>query len=375
MTGADPRAWRKHLRHTLAALDVYDVEPVPDAIRLNANESPLPWPEHVLRDVTRVVHEIELERYPDTSGRELRAVLGRRFGVDPRRIVLGCGSDEIISFLLVALCDPSRRGVLVVPSPTFVMYEHTARVHDYEIRHVPLNEELQLDEPALDRALEGATIAFFARPNNPTSGLWDEDVLERLWTRHPDVIFVIDEAYVAYAPGASLVRSDAPSNVVFMGTASKIGLAALRVGWCIADAELAHALDKVRHPYNVSQTSLAIARVVLERHEDTLRTQVEACIELRARLVEMLEETLARVAMHAGAGGAKPRARVFPAHGNLVLVRVGDVAEATRWAKTLREQNILVKNVSTQPGLAGCLRISLGTSAELSALRRALALL
>jgi len=368
----DLRAWRKHLRGTLASLDVYDVEPVPGAIRLNANESPLPWPAHVLEDVARVVRDDELERYPDTSGRALRRVLGARFGVDPARVVLGCGSDEIISFLLVTLCDASKPGVLVVPSPTFVMYEHTARVHGYEIRRVALDQDLQLDEEGLDRALDGATIVFFARPNNPTSGLWDAGVLERLWKRHPDVIFVIDEAYVAYAPGASLVRPNAPSNVVFMGTASKIGLAALRVGWCIADPELAHALDKVRHPYNVSQTSLAIAQLVLEVHDDTLRAQVSECIGLRSQLVMMLEETLARLRDR---GSAHQAARVFPAHGNLVLVRVGGTAEAARWTSSLRALGLLVKDVSGQQGLAGCLRISLGTASQLAALERALAML
>jgi histidinol-phosphate aminotransferase len=369
----DPRAWRKHLRRTLADLDAYEVEPVPGAIRLNANESPLPWPPFVLDDIARATREVELERYPDTSGRALRRALGERFDVAPERVVLGCGSDEIISFLLVALCDPARRGVLVVPSPTFVMYEHTARVHDYEIRRVALDDELQLDEAALDAALGGATIAFFARPNNPTSGLWDDAVLERLWLRHPDVIFVIDEAYIAYAPGASLVRPDAPSHVVFMGTASKIGLAALRVGWCIADAELARALNKVRHPYNVSQTSLAIAQLVLERHAETMHVQIESCLDLRARLVAMLEVTLARLREGGPAGLDTRSTRVFPAHGNLVLVRVGDATEAARWASSLRERGILVKDLSNQPQLAGCLRVSLGTPAELSALERALA--
>ena len=101
MSTENSKSWRKHLRASLAELSVYDVPPAgSDQARLHANECPEPWPAEVLDALGRVVSEIELNRYPDTSGRSLRATLGHRHGVSADRVVLGNGSDEIISVLL-----------------------------------------------------------------------------------------------------------------------------------------------------------------------------------------------------------------------------------------------------------------------------------
>lgn len=353
-------SWRDHLRPSLAELSVYDVPPATAGARLHANECPEPWPEHVMQALAEVVAGLELNRYPDTSGRTLRGVLAERHDCDPARVVLGNGSDEIISILLTALSGPSDP-VLVTPTPTFVMYAHSARVLGYTVREVPLDDALELDEAGMRRALEGATICFLARPNNPTSSLWDAGLIEALIAAFPDTIFVVDEAYVAYAPGASLWRPDRPDNYVHMSTLSKVGLAALRVGYCIACPELALALNKVRHPYNVSQTSIALAQTVLTRFADVQRQLIARAIENRARLVEILS-TL-------------PDAHLYPAHGNKVLVRLEDTARAKALVAALAEREIRIKDVTGVPGLDGCIRVSVGTTEELDLLARALAAL
>src|SRR5690606_8784956 len=108
-------------------------------------------------------------RYPDTSGRTLRRVLAERHNCSPDRIVLGNGSDEIISLLLTALSGAQARGHMVIPTPTFVMYAQSAQVLDVPTRSVALTDTLELDGPGLRAALPGAAICFLARPNNPTS--------------------------------------------------------------------------------------------------------------------------------------------------------------------------------------------------------------
>jgi histidinol-phosphate aminotransferase len=349
--------WTSRLRRSLATLSAYDVPRASARARMHANENPEPWPEDVMRELAEVVREVELGRYPDTSGRELREVLAERHGCDLRRVVLGNGSDEVISLLLTALSGSSP--VLVVPTPSFVMYGHAARVLDYEVRDVELDAELQLDEHAMDRALEGATICFLARPNNPTGSLWDRDVIDRLVARHPAVVFVIDEAYIAYAPGESLWRDDAPDNVAYMGTLSKVGLAALRVGYAIAHPVLAEALDKVRHPYNVSQTSIAIARAVLTRFAHVQQAMVDRAIASRERLAALF----ARI----------PGAHVFPSSANLVLVRLPDTTRARTLVEHLRAHDVLVKDVGHLPRLSACVRASVGTSAELDHVEAVLA--
>lgn len=353
--------WAKHLRSTLVGMSPYDVPPAdPAHARMHANECPEPWPALVMAALAEVVRGLELGRYPDTSGRSLRAVLGRRHGCDPDRIVLGNGSDEIIALLLQALTSPGPEpGVVVMPAPTFVMYGHTARVLGMEMREVLLDEDLELPGAPLDEALDGATVCFLARPNNPTGSLWNAARVHELVAAHPEVVFVIDEAYGAYAPaGSSLWDPHAPSNQVHMATLSKVGLAALRVGYCIAHPALADAMNKVRHPYNVSATSLAISEAVLERFGAEQQAMVSRTIENRTILREQL--------------AAIPGAQVLPSAANLVIVRLRGDDEAPRLAAHLAARGVLVKDVSQLPRLQRCLRVSVGTSAEIDRLAAAL---
>jgi histidinol-phosphate aminotransferase len=355
---SDAGGWRRHLRPGLAALSVYHAPRQRARARMHANENPEPWPAEVMSELAELVRTIELGRYPDSSGSELRELLATRHHCEPGRIVLGNGSDEVISLLLTAL-GGGEQPVLVVPTPSFVMYGHSARVLGYTVREVELDDALELREPELDEALHGATICFFARPNNPTGSLWSAAAIMRLVAAHPAVVFVIDEAYVAYAPGASLWRPDHPENVVHMGTLSKVGLAALRVGYGIANPELALALDKVRHPYNVSQTSLTIAHAVLDRFADVQAELVARAIASRERLATLL----ARL----------PGAQVFPSAANLVLVRLPTPERAAALVQLLAREGILVKDVGHLPRLRACVRASVGTAAELDLLEQAIA--
>lgn len=351
--------WQQHLRPSLADLEVYDLAPSLAPSRMHANECPEPWPEHVRAALGEVVHTIELNRYPDTSGRSLRKLLADQHRCDPSRIVLGNGSDEVISLLLTALSGPTS-GHLVVPWPTFVMYGHSARVLGVPVCEAPLTDALELDIPAMRRVLPGAAICFLARPNNPTASLWSGEAILELIHDFPSTVFVVDEAYAAYDPGCSLWNPEGPANYVHMSTLSKIGLAALRIGYCIAPPELAHALDKVRHPYNVSQTSITLAETVLTRFGAEQQAMIATTIANRQALVEML--------------GRLPDAHVFPDHGNLVLVRFSSNEQARAVQQTLANAGVLVKDVTRVAKLHGCLRISVGTREDLDRLAGALAL-
>ncbi|MBK7828048.1 histidinol-phosphate transaminase [Nannocystis sp.] len=355
--------WTSHLRPALAGLDIYDSPQVAARARLHANECPEPWPAEVMAELGRRVESVELGRYPDASGRSLRHLLARQHGCDPDAIVLGNGSDEVISLLLTALAGrTSEPSFMVIPSPTFVMYGHSARCLGVGVLEVPLTEQLELDEAVMNEALgvaNGAAICFLARPNNPTSSLWDAAVIERLIAGNPGTMFVLDEAYIRYSPGASLWRQDLPGNVTYMSTLSKVGLAALRVGYCIAPPALARAANVVRHPYNISATSLLLAESVLRDFPEVQAGLIARSIANRDRLVALLASI--------------PGAHVFPAHANIALVRLDPPQYASRLADALAARGVLVKDASSLPRLSGCLRVGVGTSAELDILAAALA--
>ncbi|RMG99132.1 MAG: aminotransferase class I/II-fold pyridoxal phosphate-dependent enzyme [Deltaproteobacteria bacterium] len=365
MTGTDTkdRSFRRNLRPILAELDIYDAPPAdPTFVRLHANECPEPWPDEVMDDLADVIRGIELGRYPDTSGRMLREVLARDYGVTPAEVILGNGSDEVISLLVTALSG--RPGATcVLPRPTFVMYAHAAKVAGLAVDEVDLTADLDLDEATLSARLarDEAAVCFLARPNNPTGSLWARDRIEALVRAHPHVVFVVDEAYVAYAGEPTMFRPDRPENLVVMGTLSKVGLAALRVGYCIAHPDLARALDTVRHPYNVSQTSLALACRVLTRHRGVLDALVARTRANRSRLSALLSRL--------------PGARVHPSAGNMVLVGLPRPEVAATVRADLAKRRILVKDLSGTPGLdprRGYLRASVGTSDELDRLEAVL---
>jgi histidinol-phosphate/aromatic aminotransferase/cobyric acid decarboxylase-like protein len=145
-----------------------------------------------------------------------------------------------------------------------------------------------------------------------------------------------------------------------MSTLSKIGLAALRVGYCIADPALALALNKVRHPYNVSQTSIALAEAALTRFAAAQDQMIAKTIANRSRLIELLRQL--------------PGAQLFPAHGNLVLVRLPDDARAHALVSQLEEAGVRVKDVSRVAKLGGCVRVSVGTDEDLERLAHVLGL-
>lgn len=357
-----PLTWRKHLRTSLSHVGVYDVPLSHSPARLHANESSCDWPPAVMSDLAATVLGVELNRYPDSSARELRALVAERIDCDPERLVFGNGSAELFG-LLLALFNGSERPVLVVPVPAFPMFCNAGRAYGYDVRQVALRHDFELDLPALRCALQDAALCIITRPNNPTGSLCARRDVEALIAQFPATVFVIDEAYAGFAPGCSMLQREPPDNQVHMDTLSKRGLAALRVGYCVAHPELARALDKIRMPFNLSQTTLAVAQRVLTRHASLLDRMTREVIERR----ESLRSILANI----------PDGRVHVSHANMVLVSFADRASARHWQSSLIAHGVHVRDVSDEPGfgelgMPGCLRVSTGSVLELELLTNAI---
>jgi histidinol-phosphate aminotransferase len=349
---------RALLRPELAGLHAYQTPDAPAAIRLDANESPWPMPEHARARIAEELASIDLHRYPDPRCTELRGALAGYCEADPDELVIGAGSDELIAILATALARPregAERAVVLHPEPSFSMYGIIAGGRGLDAVRVPLDARFDLDVDAMKRAIDAhrPAIVFVASPNNPTGNALDERAILAVVEHARESLVVLDEAYVEFASRPMRQHFAAHDNVAIMGTLSKIGLAALRVGWIRVRPWLARELEKVRLPYNVPLPSQRLAVLALGELRETIRAHVRAIRNERASLIARLAEI--------------PGLTPWPTDANFVLVEVA-APGATALAARLHASGIEVRSFPRHPRLAHFVRITVGTPDESAAL-------
>jgi histidinol-phosphate aminotransferase len=351
----------------LRALRAYHV-PRPANVRakLDANELPFSLPEDVAAALGRELAAVDLNRYPASDCGELRALIASELGVAADALVFGNGSDELIGMLISAFSQPragARRPAVLYPVPSFVVFRIASLAGGADPVEIPLDDEFQLDGGALERAMaeRRPNVAFFARPNNPTGTLWSKDLVAQVARRHPDTVVVSDEAYADYGGESMLDLIDELPNLVVMRTLSKMGLAALRVGFLVARPQVVHELEKVRPPYNVGALNQRAATWLLREHGGRLRARCQEVVAERARLAALL--------------AGLPDIRAFDSHANLILFRVGAAGDgrATAVWQALADRGVLVRSFDGPGPLSGCLRVSIGTPEENALFGEALA--
>ena len=349
------------LRPELADFKPYTPDRGTYRVRLDANEAPPLFPESVRERLGRAFSSIAFERYPDATERELREAVATRLGVAPDEVLLGVGSDELIAILLTALSYAKKASdppTVLTTTPSFVMYRMTARLRGQRVVEVPLDARWELTEEPMLRALEMAPphVVFIATPNNPTGTVASPERLERLIQAAPRSLFVVDEAYVDYADRHLLDLYRRYDNVVILRTLSKVGFAALRVGWLVGRRELVAELDKVRLPYNLGTPSQVLATLVLGELWPEVSTVIEGVKRERERV---------------GAALTGRGIEVTPSQANFLWIKTprpaGEVFEG------LRSRGVLVRSFHEKGGrLANQLRVTLGTPAENDELLRSL---
>jgi histidinol-phosphate aminotransferase len=325
-------------------------------VKLDAMENPYPLPEQLRRELAEVLAHADLNRYPEPSGRKLRELLARKMRVPQgMELLLGNGSDDLIQIVTLALARPGA--AMMFPVPTFVMYGMNATLTGMRAVAVPLREDFSFDAEDFVARMhaERPALVFLAYPNNPTGVLYpEEDVLKVI--RAAEGLVVIDEAYHVFAGKSFMPRLPEFPNLVIIRTVSKLGLAGIRLGYLAGRPEWVAEFNKVRQAYNVGVLTQAAALFALERLE---------VLEAQAALIRAQREELGK------ALAALKGITVFPSQANFFLLRV---PQAERVFERLRRQGVLVRNL--HPGVAGCLRITVGTPDEnrilLTALREAL---
>lgn len=329
-------------------------------IRLASNENPL-GPSPLAVEAYRKLGT-ELHRYPDGGAVRLRETIGRRFGLDPARLVCGAGSDELISFLMRAYAGPGDE--VLYSRHGFLMYPIAARSVGATPVAAP-ETDLTADVDALLAAVGPRTrIVFLANPNNPTGSYLTVDEVARLRRGlRDDILLVIDAAYAEYVTrndyeaGVSLV--DAGDNTVMIRTFSKIyALAALRLGWAYCPPGVADVLNRVRGPFNVTAAAQAAGIAALEdpAHAEASRAHNARWLAWFTGEAEALGLTVA------------------PSVGNFVLVRfpAGADRDADAAHDFLNGRGIIPRKMGSY-GLGDSLRITIGLESDMKAVIAALA--
>ncbi|MES2609970.1 MAG: histidinol-phosphate transaminase [Pseudomonadota bacterium] len=354
-TTAPPLAALNRIRADVRAMHAYGVQPSTGMLKMDAMENPFRLPAHLQAALGQRLGALALNRYPGERLNDLKAALAKYAGMpEGHGIVLGNGSDELITLLALACAQPGERATMLAPMPGFVMYPLSAQLQGLDFVGVPLTPDFELDEPAMLAAiaLHRPAITYIAYPNNPTATLWDEGAVQRI----VDAVgaqggfVVMDEAYQPFASRTFIDRMRAEParnpHVLLMRTLSKFGLAGVRLGYLIAPAAVTAEIDKVRPPYNVSVLNCEAALFALE-HTDVFAEQAAELRTQRGLLVQALK--------------AMPGIeKCWDSEANMVLVRVADSATT---CEGMKKRKVLVKNVSTMhPLLANCLRLTVGNA-------------
>ena len=321
-------------------------------IKLNTNENPYP-PSPKVIDAMREALNGDLRLYPDPECTELRAAAARCWSVKPEQVFCGNGSDEILAFCFQAFFDPGRE--VVFPKITYSFYPVYTDYFGLDRREVPMKPDFS-DPVDLLCGNNGGVV--LANPNAPTGIAVDLDVVEKLLQANPDVVVIVDEAYVDFGAQSAVELIDRYSNLIVVETLSKSrSLAGLRVGFAIGQENLINALRCVRdsiNSYTVDRVAQAGAAAALldKAYFDETRKKV---IDTRTWTVAELE---------------KLGFTVCPSQTNFLFV-CHPKKKGKEIFAYLRQEGILVRRWDI-PEIMEWLRISIGTDAEMQEMIRVL---
>ena len=313
-------------------------------VKLNTNENPYPPAPGVIAAVAACA-AADLRLYPDPMATALREAAARRYGVASEHVLVGNGSDDLLTMLMRTFVGPDD--VVVYPEPTYSLYDTLVTIQEGRSLTIPFPADFAL--PAALADADGRVL-IICNPNSPSGTFTPLDVIEDL-ARGREWIVVVDEAYVDFAPATALPLVARYDNVLVLRSFSKsFSLAGMRIGLAFGHPEILGELAKVKDSYNVSRVAIAAGVAALEDYT-WMEQNVARIVASRARLSEELR-----------AVGYD----VLPSAANFVLARrPGEDQGGVQAA--LRERGVLVRHFAT-PRLADALRISVGTDEEIDRL-------
>ncbi len=317
-----------------------------DGLRLDFNENTFACSPRVLEVLGRISRS-ELTRYPERGPVE-EQVAGS-LGLEAGQVMLTNGVDEAIHVLCQTFLDAGDE--LLLPVPTYTMYEVYASQTEAEVVRVPAIKDFGFPVDALLAGITPRTkLIAIANPNSPTGNIATRAQLKQILNRAPHAVVLVDEAYFHFFGETVMDWVGMAPNLVVARTFSKAyGLASLRIGALAASSELMQWMRRMISPYSVNAVALACLPAALQ-DADYLEWYVREVTAARAELAAALDE----MAM-----------RHWPSQANFVLTEVG--LTHRKFTHLLRERGVLVRDRSADPGCNGMVRITVGTREQMRA--------
>jgi histidinol-phosphate aminotransferase len=320
---------------------------IANSIKLASNENPLGPSPKAVKAIKEKLEQLHL--YPDGDCFYLKKGLGHKLGVDPERLILGNGSNEIIELAVRTFMRAGDEAVMA--QQAFVVYQLVVQAIGGVSRAVPLRDFTH-DPEAMARAITAKTrIVFLANPNNPTGTIYRRDAWERfLETVSPEVLVIVDEAYFEYVESSdypdSMAYHRSGKSLLTLRTFSKLyGLAALRIGYGVGSSkEIIDLMQRVRQPFNVNAAAQWGALAALG-DDDHVRRSLEA----NRKGKEFLRQEIAKLGLEQ-----------VPSHANFVLIRVGNGNEVF---EQLLRQGVIVRPMGVYR-FPEYVRVTIGTMDE-----------
>jgi len=329
-------------------LRAYSLKAERTRVKLNQNENPWDAPLEIKQETVRRINERAWSRYPDFTPQRLHERLAEFSGWKPEGILAGNGSNELIQAVLMITIGPGKR--VLISEPTLALYRQITTVLGGEVVSVPLTRELTYDTEALLSAVitMQPDVTIVCSPNNPTGCVMETTDLAGLLEASPGLV-VVDEAYFEFSGQTAVPLLDRYSNLIVSRTFSKaMALAALRVGYLLADPDLVREIGKALLPYNLNAVSQTAAEVAVEMFASKLAPLVQTICSERERLYVELQRLQ----------GLAP----VPSRANFMVVR--SQVEPRRVFDELLQRDILIRDVSKYPMLQDYFRVSVGTPEE-----------
>ncbi|WP_018651939.1 histidinol-phosphate transaminase [Actinobacillus capsulatus] len=247
---------------------------ISNIIKLASNENPFGFPESAKQAIINQLND--LTRYPDANGFELKAAISKKFGVQANQITLGNGSNDLLE--LFAHTFAGEQDEIIYSQYAFIVYPLVTKAINAVAREIPAKNWGHDLEAFLAAINEKTKLIFIANPNNPTGNFLTEAEIDAFLAKVPaNVIVVLDEAYTEFTDASERVDSFGllakyPNLIVSRSLSKAYGLAGLRIGYAVSNAEIADLLNRVRQPFNCN--SLALASAIAMMNDDAFVEKV-----------------------------------------------------------------------------------------------------